>query len=1126
MRERFFGVHEGGRVRVLGVLAIGVAAIALIWQHYPIRKNSFFTERQATLNTVYAASLQIHRQRLEGFMQQVLSNSQMLEILTEAAVAPTEKREAAGKRLSQLVDGLDGQEKMGLQHLQIYRADGDSLLRLGQSPWQDDFLLAPRPAVKICNEHKRVVQDLAGSSEGLRLSYLFPLSQGDTHLGCAELSIEASNLLGDMKNLDEGRTYSYLFRRKQVDTSHETNQREAAAPFHPEFRAFAWDASSSSNSSKTYHAIQSLNDSLRKNTSVQKAIAAGNPLTVAEKFEGESYLVIFLPLKDASEQGAGYLVAYQKAPDLDFMARDNRLLMVFATAVLLAILFFVARLPRRTILSEKEHQDLRVINDALVLQRTLMESLPVGLVIIDAETRQIEQINPFAAQLFGGTSDAIIGYRCHNFLCPAEEKSCPILDLDQVVDNADRILICADGSRISVLKTVRIIHIQGKKKLLECFVNIQERKQIENALQAANNQLKATIIRTERLTQEADMANRAKSDFLANMSHEIRTPMNAVLGMTHLALCTDLTDQQRDYLEKVDRSARALLGVLNDILDLSKVEAGMLELEKTEFSLHEVLDTLAAVISGRVHDRNIEVVIGVDHDVPGRLLGDPLRLGQVLTNLAGNAAKFTQQGEIRVRVCCEEIAENGRLRLRFQISDTGVGMATEQMQHIFVPFSQADASTSRKFGGTGLGLPISRQLVMLMGGDISVTSTPGQGSMFQFTALFERSEADEQPGLSEKSRDLRILVIDDSESVRTTLAEYFRMLGVEKWMTAGSGSEGIRLLHDASLTSSYDLVFLDWKMPEMDGFQTFRAIMSDTDIPVKPKVIMMSAFGSPNIQQQAEKEGFAQYLSKPISLYQLTGALAAAEADQCAEEKKSKKQTSSSTAMHFAGGRVLLVDDNEFNRQVAVGILENAGLEIVAVSDGLEAVHQVQQQQFDVVLMDVQMPRMDGFEATRRIRELPGCALLPIVSMTAYATKEEQERILQAGMDDYIAKPIDLNKLFLVLGRWLPALDIKTNSGCVEDVENGASSRAGQQPCASSTREMTQYLNRLIPVLRACKPKQCSQAVSTINTYCWSAEYTEKINKITNLTAKYEFLLAQNIAESLLADIEKRKEAE
>jgi len=482
------------------------------------------------------------------------------------------------------------------------------------------------------------------------------------------------------------------------------------------------------------------------------------------------------------------------------------------------------------------------LRESEMMQRTLMESLPVGLVIIDEETRHIEQVNPFAVGLFGAPGEKIIGHICHLFLCPAEKQTCPISDLGQTVDNSDRLMIRADGSAIPVLKTVRKVRIHDRMKLMECFVDIRERKKAEDDLLEANRQLESAIKRAESMAKKAESANKAKGAFLANMSHEIRTPMNSVLGMMHLTLQSelsrvlgmmhltlqsDLSRQQHDYLTKAEHSAKALLGILNDILDFSKIEAGKLDFESVEFSLHEVLENVITVIGSRLQEKDIELVVAVAADVPPKLLGDPLRLGQILINLAGNAAKFTQNGEIIISVRLEEISVIRQVTLRFDVIDSGIGMTLEQVEGLFMPFTQADASISRKFGGTGLGLSIAQRLVVLMGGDIHVESTPGKGSDFFFTALFNLPEISTLPLLPQEVRGKRVLVVDDSRAAGQALVEYLHFLGLAG-ACVGGGDEGRAMLANPAY-SPYDLVFLDESL-QNGGAAEFLSYVSQAPI--------------------------------------------------------------------------------------------------------------------------------------------------------------------------------------------------------------------------------------------------------------------------------------------------------
>jgi len=659
-------------------------------------------------------------------------------------------------------------------------------------------------------------------------------------------------------------------------------------------------------------------------------------------------------------------------------------------------------------------QTEEALRESEFVQRTLMESLPMGIIIIDAETRVIEHVNTAAAVLIDLDPTAIIGKRCHKFLCPACEHQCPVDDLGQQVDNSDRVLIKADGSLIPILKTVRRITIHGREKLLECVVDIRARKAAEEALLDANQKLELAITRAERLAEEADAANRSKSDFLANMSHEIRTPMNAIIGMTHLTLRTDLSVQQRDHLIKVEQSAKSLLGILNDILDFSKVEAGKISLEQVEFSLDDVLDNLSNVVAIRAHEKELEYVVRVERDVPRQLVGDPLRLGQVLVNLVGNAAKFTQEGEIRVCVALERQISELSVRLIFSVQDTGIGMNEEQIQSIFEPFVQAEVSTSRQYGGSGLGLSICKHLVALMGGELAVNSRTGLGSTFTFSALFQvGAQVEAESGANLPA--MRALVVDDLDSARGVLVDYLRWQGIEA-IGVNSADRALTVLAQDTGTMRW-FVFVDWNMPGTNALH-FLDRIREQRTRNRVEAVFLYPFGQDFQAREARKQGYQFFLSKPVwrrAVQQLVRELLHGEPSTRDIPQQEY------TDIQFHGGRILLAEDNAINQQVARGILEGAGLTVTVAANGAEAVELATHNDFDLVLMDIRMPEMDGFEATRRIKADSRFEDLPIVAMTAHVLPDEKERILASGMIDHVAKPIDLRELFKVLHRFLDA---------------------------------------------------------------------------------------------------------
>ena len=551
---------------------------------------------------------------------------------------------------------------------------------------------------------------------------------------------------------------------------------------------------------------------------------------------------------------------------------------------------------------------------------------------------------------------------------------------------------------------------------------LREKSRIEQQLRELNEDLEQKIAaRTEELTQSnlrAEAANVAKSEFLANMSHEIRTPMSAIIGMAYLALRTDLNPKQQDYVGKIHRAALSLLGIINDILDFSKIEAGKLDVEQVPFCLDEVLGNVASVTSQRAADKRLEYLFHVPHAVPRKLVGDPLRLGQVLINLVNNAVKFTPAGELQLSCIPLKGAEPGRVKLRFAVRDTGIGIGEEQQAKLFRAFSQANGSTTREYGGTGLGLSISQQLVGLMGGRIAVDSAPGAGSTFHFDLDFALSGEPEStlvapPGLT----GARVLVVDDSALARAILREALAALPLRvECASDARHAEGAIVAADAA-GMPYRLVLTDCTMPRMDGIELVRRITANKDLCAPPLTVLVTAFGREDVQASAEAAGVNGFLFKPFVQSALSDTLAglfnAAPADATRAGVARARQH---------GARVLVVEDNLVNQQIARELLEAQGVDVDVASTGHQALEKLAAAGPDgyrLVLMDLEMPQLDGHAATVELRKDPRFDALPVIAMTAHALSEIRERCLNEGMQDYITKPVDPEKLYATLARWM-----------------------------------------------------------------------------------------------------------
>jgi PAS domain S-box-containing protein len=665
--------------------------------------------------------------------------------------------------------------------------------------------------------------------------------------------------------------------------------------------------------------------------------------------------------------------------------------------------------------------------------RSIFENAPVGIFQTTPEGRFISA-SPSAAAILGYDSpeqlrESIEDIRNDLYVDPQQrDEFLRMIQKNDMIMDFECRFYRRDHSIIWILMQARTLRDpKGEIAYFEGFMqDISKRKEAQEALEKSYQELEKRVEeRTRELRranaelkkakEAADEATRAKSDFLANMSHEIRTPMNGVIAATELVLSEKLSSSARHYLKIIHTSAYSLLEIINDILDFSKIEAGKLELENRPFRLNEVVDRVVDMFINKAVEKHIELLVDIDIDIPYDLIGDPLRVKQVLMNLVSNAVKFTPQGGVILIGVTFIEASDRKVVFQFAVKDTGVGIAAEYLPHLFDAFTQADVSTTREYGGTGLGLCISKQLVSMMGGDIWVNSELEKGSEFSFTIPFQRQPSIEKRKLVPPPdiQGLNVLVVDDcpdSRSIMRKILESFHY----KVETVASGSKAVkRLRNHLTRAEPVDLVMLDWLMPKMDGIETARIIREELQLTLP--IILMTAFGKEAEKQAAENTGINGFLIKPIYASTLFDAIMDAFGKKRVTSEKGRSEITTQASLYrkkLKGYHVLVAEDNLTNQEIARAILENAGIGVDIVSNGEEAVEAIRKKAYNAVFMDIQMPRMDGYQATRIIRKKPEFQSLPIIAMTAHAMKGDREKCLDAGMNDYVSKPIDQNRLF------------------------------------------------------------------------------------------------------------------
>ena len=679
--------------------------------------------------------------------------------------------------------------------------------------------------------------------------------------------------------------------------------------------------------------------------------------------------------------------------------------------------------------------------------RVVLDNAADSIVTID-DKGVIQTFNHAAESLFGYSLVEVVGQDV-SMLVPEPDKSWHADYINNYLSTGNTGVIGVgreveglnkNGSKFPMWLGLSEIFL-GKQRIFAAVIHdLTQQKQAEAEIRRRSTELEAA-------KELADSANRAKSEFLAMMSHEIRTPMNAIIGMSHLVLKTGLNSKQLNYIDKINVSAESLLNIINDILDFSKIEAGYLKLEHIDFNLDEVLNKLTNLVALKAQEKGLDFHFEIKPGAPFRLVGDPTRLIQVLVNLGSNAVKFTEQGEVILTI--EQLdASNGQVVLKFSVRDSGIGVEPEKQRALFQSFYQADSSISRKYGGTGLGLVISKRLVAMMGGEIGFESIPGDGSTFFFTACFERSK--EQLNLAlllpKNVAQMHVLVVDNSESSRQILEQALHDFGFQVDL-AMTGEEAVAMVDAAEQRGHpYRLVLMDWKMPGMDGVDVARVVLEGENVESPPVVIMVTAYNAVELANEIGDLAVSATLVKPVNPSSLLDSILESFAIEVHDKPVIPKSAAEEdgTLGKLKGSHVLVVEDNEINLELVLALLEDVGITTTVAMDGQQALDALEKELFDAVLMDVQMPVMDGLSATRAIRKQQKFADLPVIALTAGAMDRDKKEVFSAGMNDHIAKPINVNDMFATMAKWI--VPIKKDVGHVAKKEQSEKKEAAALP--------------------------------------------------------------------------------
>lgn len=997
---------------LIGFVLLSCAGLLLLERLMAFEASEQLEVRLEHEQIAYSAILRAQSRIAHTLFDETLNQPDVIAQVRSILDQDGEARDIArGMLLRQLSPLYQRLRNQGVRQLHFHSPDGHTLLRFHNPLQIGDALFDIRETVRQANTLLQPVESFETGRMFHGFRFVFPLFDQQRHLGSVEVGIPFETLARELDTLVQNAFFIFVLDREAVFTKLYPSQHSIYFPFSLNDAYVIEDTGARLGTPRPIPPIQQqLEVALQPHSEhIRAGMHSGSGFGLTHEIGDRLYAILFMPIHNLQGDTQAYFITATETPEIAALYVKGRWIQLLLVALFacLAILYYRRQLSVRE--AEQERKKLRAIT----------ECMAEGLFVQDAQGR-ISFINAAAQRLLGIDARDALGAIAHDLFHvhydndgkPVPLAQCPIRTVTAtggIYESEDEFFHrVSDDQLVPVQVTSAGFSISDEDcGAITIFRDITQRKQIENQLVQAR--------------EAALDSARAKAEFLANMSHEIRTPMNGMLGMLELVLDSDLPPEQKDYIRIANSSGQTLLSLLNSLLDLSKVEAGKMELENIDFNLRETLEETTKLFAPQAQGKGLEIAALIDASIPEYANGDPTRLRQIITNLLGNAVKFTEQGEIVLTARLQQ-HDDGQLQLHVAIRDTGIGIAADARHRIFEGFTQADGSTTRRYGGTGLGLTLSRKIVMQMQGQMWLDSTPGEGSTFHFTAMLEPARSPDMLFVPNTDlAGLQLLIVDDNATNRLILEHFCDAWGI-RHQSAASGKQALNLLLRARLQGQvFDAVLTDMMMPDMDGIELARLIHAD-EHHADLKLLLITSYTGRGLNDQANDVGFDCLLPKPIGRRELHDAL----------EKLMLEMSDNAAAAEFnspirclrAGTRILLAEDNEVNRQVAGAHLTRFGCSVTCAVNGAEALEAVQQSAYDLILMDCQMPVMDGLEATRAIRRREQELMLspvPIIAMSAFLSEQEVTACHTAGMNAHIDKPFRAEALYLLLLEHLPA---------------------------------------------------------------------------------------------------------